>query len=124
MGISSPDAAARALSLLAQAIAANPLEPSNYLLRARYNLQQHTMTDPSLVRGDFEQALRLNPNDIRVRLEYAAALERFGDRAAATAEYQRALWDNAAVIQHRPDEPKQLSKQEIDSAQQRIAALK
>ena len=76
------------------------------------------------IRQDFEQALHLNPNDIRLRIEYAGTLQRFGDRDAASREYRRAESDNAALIRARPDEPKQLSSDELREMQQRIRAMR
>jgi tetratricopeptide (TPR) repeat protein len=110
-------------TLLEQAVAADPVDPSNYLLRARYNLASGGAANQDAIRHDFGRAIALNPNDVRVRLEYAQALERFGDREAALRQYQTVLKNNADLVRLRPDEPKQLTEKEKAEVADRIRSL-
>jgi O-antigen ligase len=76
--------------LLAQAIAENPSEGPYYLTRALAEMRQ-PHPNVAQVRGDFEEALRLDPNNVAVRLDYARALETIGDPKAARRQYEQAL---------------------------------
>jgi hypothetical protein len=100
-----PTADSQPLEMLAHAIQADPMQPGSYLLRARFLLQRHKEQQQQ-IRDDFTQALRIDPNNVAVRIEFARVLEGFGDVAAAKQQYQRALEVNDKLD---PAEPKRLS---------------
>ena len=55
----------------------------------------------------YQQALGLSPADVGLRLEYAAALEKLGDKDFAKDQYREALqWDDLLP----KDEPKRLTE--------------
>lgn len=97
------------LDLIDRAIAADPGRPEYWLLRARSRLNGPA-PDAGRVRGDFEQALRLDPNNVDARLEYADVLRRLGDRPAAAEQLRLALHYDDLLS---PDEPKRLTPQRV-----------
>jgi hypothetical protein len=101
---------------LALAIEASPLDPMGYLMRARYNLERHP-DEREQIRRDYEKALALNPNDLDTRLEYAKALENFGDSNAAAVQYREALKTHEGFD---PAEPKRLSPEKLDEIRKKI----
>ncbi len=106
----------RAIGMLDQAIAADPSNPMGYLTRARYNLNRH-MDSQTDIRRDFEKALAVNPNDLETRQEYAAVLEKFGDRAAAVEQYREVLKVNEG---YDATEPRRLTGDRVQEIQGKI----
>jgi Flp pilus assembly protein TadD len=80
------------------------------------------MPQPSLkkVKHDYQTAIDLNPNDVDVRTEYAAALEHLGLKLEAAQAYRAALEKNDGLS---PDEPKRLTHQQVQSLRNKIATL-
>ena len=105
-----PTAGPRALPLLDRAIHLDPNRPQYWLHRAYARLRTPT-PNPQGVRADYEQALRLDPNNVDVRLEYADVLRRLGDPAAAAGQYREALRYNDLL---HPDEPKRLAPKKVE----------
>jgi hypothetical protein len=89
-------APARVRQLLDKAIAANPGAPEAYLLRAQYELAQPN-PDRYSVLQDLSRVLQINPQDVFVRLQYAAVLEQFGDAEEAKRQLDRARQANEAL---------------------------
>ena len=103
--------------LLDRAVALDPMRVSAYLLRA-----QVEMAGPSpsadRVAADFDRILAINPNDVTLRLQYAAALDRLDRRAEALKQYRAALAANNAL---GPDEPRRLSATQLDAVNAAVA---
>jgi hypothetical protein len=72
------------------------------------------------MRRGYEQALRLDPNSVQVRLDYAALLRRLGDAAGARGQYEAALRYNDLLS---PDEPKRLSAEKVEQVRKAVAEL-
>ena len=106
--------------LLDRAIAANPMSPKYYRVRAEFELANRS-PDVSAVRSDYEKALRIDPNSVDMRLEYADTLARLNLPAEAKQQYETALRYNDQLA---PDEPKRLSERKLAEVRQKIAALK
>jgi hypothetical protein len=68
--------------------------------------------DGAGTRAAYDAAVALNPNDRDIRLRYAQALDRLGDRSAAAAQYRAALAADAAlpVGEPRRFKPQQLAQ--------------
>jgi O-antigen ligase len=107
-----------ALSLLDSAIRSDPSRPQYWLHRANARLRAPA-PDAAAVRADYEQALRLDPNNVDVRIEYAEVLNRFGDRAAAAEQYRQALRYNDLLS---PDEPKRLPRARLEAVRAALDA--
>ena len=67
-------------------------------------------------RSAFEAAVRLNPNDVSIRLRYADAMDHLGDHATAAAQYRAALAADAALP---AGEPRRLSAERLAAVQAR-----
>jgi O-antigen ligase len=91
-----------------------------HLLRARY-LRRMTPSDRDTIVNSYEAALRLNPNDVAIRIEYGDYLREIGRNAGAAEEYAKALAYND---QFPPDEPKRLSPQRVGELTDLIARLR
>jgi O-antigen ligase len=96
-------------AMLGAAIEACPQNEFARLMRARYMLRSHPDQHAD-IRGDYEEALKLNPNDLDTRLEYAQVLEQMGDKPAAAEQYRAALKTNEGFD---PTEPKRLSETRV-----------
>lgn len=107
-----------AVGMLDRAIALDPYRPQYWLHRA-YARPRDRSPDAAAIRADYEAALRLDPNNVDVRIEYADVLRRFGDSAAA-AQYREALRYNDLLS---PDEPKRLSPPKLNEILRAIAEL-
>jgi Flp pilus assembly protein TadD len=66
----------------------------------------------------FQDALAISPGDVGVRIEYAKALEKLGDREFAREQYREALLRDDKLP---PDEPKRLSAEQRKEIQAKIA---
>jgi tetratricopeptide (TPR) repeat protein len=100
---------ARAQARLGDAKRINPLLIDAYLLDANLQLAG-PHPDTSAVRGDFEMVVKLNPNDVPLRVEYARALDQLSLHDEAKAQYKAALAANAALP---IGEPKRLTDEQV-----------
>ncbi len=100
----------RVRETLARAMIANP-QAAAYPRRLADFERRQNPPDRQPMQDAYERALDLNPNDVGVRLEYARALEAFGDRAAAAKEYLEAIRKNDLLDRA---EPKRLPVTERD----------
>ncbi len=103
-----------------EAIRANPMAVANYIARIHSELRQ-PQPDRHLIRDDFTTALKLDPYNVPLRLEYAKTLADFTDRPAAIEQYQMALRVNDQL---NPDEKKRLPANEIVNIRKEIDELK
>ena len=108
-----------ALMMLDTAIGLDPNRPQYWLHRANARLRSPA-PDAAAVRADYERALRLDPNNVDTRLEYAEVLSRLGDRAAAAEQYRQALRYNDLLA---PDEPKRLPPKRLETIRAALSAL-
>jgi predicted Zn-dependent protease len=99
----------RVKALLGIAIATEPTNVGYRLTRANVELRE-PQPDVHQVRADYDAAIRLDPHNVRARREYAEALRRFGDPAAAALQLRRALDTNR---QYDPAEPERLKPEEV-----------
>lgn len=104
---------------LAFAIDSNPTNVGYYLSRALLELHQPNPDFPAAQR-DFESALKLDPQNVAVRLDCADALAKFNKPAEAIAQYQKALATNE---KYDVTEPKRLSRQRIAQIEETIRTL-
>jgi hypothetical protein len=110
----------RASALAARAIAQNPKETGTWFSDAGIELHK-PHPDPQRVRRDYEMALRLDPYNVKARLEYADVLaEKLNDRAGAARELETALHHNDLL---NPDEKKRLPAEEEKRIRERIQLL-
>jgi len=111
--------AERVMDSLDQAIAADPMFLRGYLTRADLRMQS---PNPSVakVKQDYQTAIALNPNDVDVRTDYGAILERLGFKHEAADAYRAALQKNDGLS---PDEPKRLTGEQVGALQKKIASL-
>jgi O-antigen ligase len=107
------------ISSLDAAIFADDRLIQGYLTRAQYRMQDPTPA-ADRIRRDYETAITLNPNDVDVRTDYGAILEKLGFPHDAANAYRAALDKNAGLD---PEEPKRLTAAQIDTLKSRIAAL-
>jgi tetratricopeptide (TPR) repeat protein len=76
------------------AIAANPRAGKYFVFKAEHELRQTKPEGPEVMRA-YQSALGLSPGDVQLRLAYAQALEKLGDRDFAKEQYREALrWDD------------------------------
>jgi len=88
------------------AIAANPRSGKYAVLKAEHELRQPNPDGPEVIRA-YQTALGISPGDVQLRLEYAAALEKLGDKDFAREQYREALKRDDELPK---DEPKRLSE--------------
>jgi tetratricopeptide (TPR) repeat protein len=101
---------AGAESLVQRAKKINPLYIDAYLLDANLQLKAEPKPDANRVRSDFDTIIRLNPNDVPFHVQYAQALDRFGDHRAAARQYDLAIGANAALP---VGEPRRLTPEQL-----------
>jgi O-antigen ligase len=87
--------------MVAKAIAANPLAGKYHSWLAGYELSQ-PQPDAQAITLSFQNALRLNPADVELRLAYADALVKLGDNALAAEQYREALRYDDLLPQGEP----------------------
>jgi tetratricopeptide (TPR) repeat protein len=96
------------------AIAANPRSGKYFALKAEHEIRQEKPDGPEVIKA-FQAALGLSPGDVGLRIAYADALAKLGDREFAKEQYREALrWDDLLP----KDEPKRLTnekKREIEA---------
>ena len=78
------------LGVIELAIQTNPHAVRYHLAKADYELRQ-PQPDAAIVRGAYQQALRLDPTSIATRIRYADTLVKLNDRPAAGEQYREAL---------------------------------
>jgi hypothetical protein len=89
------------------AIAVNPRSGKYSAFKAEHELRQPKPDGPEVMKA-YQAALGLSPGDVQLRLAYAAALEKLGDKEFATEQYREALrWDDLLP----KDEPKRLKEE-------------
>jgi len=97
--------AALVRQMIDAAIAANPRSGKYFAFKAEHELRQAKPDGPEVMRA-YQSALGLSPGDVQLRLGYAEALEKLGDKDFAKEQYREALrWDDLLP----KDEPKRLS---------------
>lgn len=78
--------------MVALAQRANPLDPEPRLLEARYYRGHGTALDNSeKIRSNYERVLKLDPNNVGIRLEFADFLTQVIERGEAAKQYKLAL---------------------------------
>ena len=102
-----------------EAILENPLDVPLYVARIHSEMR-NTQPDHQLIRDNFNTALKLDPYNVPMRLEYAKALTDFGDRAAAVEQFEMTLRVNDLL---NWDEKKRLPPEEVTKIQNQIRAL-
>ncbi len=102
--------------LMETAIRENPKDSSSYRGHAAAEMNKGR-PDAARVRADYDAAVRLDPHNVRLRIEYAEVLGRLGDRAAARAQYAAALYYNDQLERN---EKKRLSAEEIAELEKKI----
>lgn len=115
--------AAKIEKLLDAAVHADPSSAEDWVLRAQFESAATPNADAA--RADYERALTLDPNNVRLRLEFARALKRQAKSnpargGQALLEFDRALDMNNQLA---PLEVKRLSPQEMADAQHAVAEL-
>lgn len=103
--------------LLDAAVEANPASVRYRLARAELEV---SINDLSRARADYQQILRLDPNNIDLRLEYAKFLQSHGSPAEAREQYQAALAINNKRL---PDEVRKLSPAAVNQIRDAIKQL-
>jgi O-antigen ligase len=106
-------------AMLEMAIAEDPAGVVYYLTRAGFE-RRLPQPDPAAIRADYDRALRLDPQNIPARIDYAEALTKLGDPSAAAEQYRLALATND---QYHPDEPKRLDPERVRQIKETIAQL-
>jgi hypothetical protein len=89
------------------------------LLRARVGAASEKPDWPMIL-SDYRRALGVDPYNVAVRLEFADALERSGDPAAAREQFAEALRLNDLLA---PDETKRLKEEKVAAIRRRIEKL-
>jgi len=90
------------LDRLSRAVSTNPSGIDAHLMRAQFNAN---LNNPDAAVRDYGDALRLNPNDVSMRLRYAETLAAFGKRTEAVEQVRTALKYDDLLD---PAEPKRL----------------
>ena len=113
-------APARVKVLLNKAIDANPSAPEAFLLRAQYELAQPD-PDRANVLSDLKRVLEIDPQDVFVRLQYAAVLERFGDGEESKRQLDLARQANEGLEVENPKRLKpERFEREFQQAKERL----
>jgi O-antigen ligase len=105
--------------LLDRAIATDPDRADYWLARANAE-GLRPVPDLARLRAGYDAALRLDPNNVQVRLDYATMLRRLGDAAGARGQYAEALRYDDLLS---PDEPKRLPPEKVAEVRNAIADL-
>jgi O-antigen ligase len=106
--------------LMELAILENPKDGAGWRGDAAAELLK-LQPDGARVRRDYDAAVRLDPNNVQLRLEYAAILaEKLHDDTAALAQYEAALRYNDLL---NADEKKRLSAEELEKVREKMRAM-
>ncbi|WP_245288188.1 tetratricopeptide repeat protein [Bradyrhizobium sp. Ec3.3] len=81
------DGAPQVMKYLDEFVSKEPTFADNYRIRAEY--RDESAIDKNLT--DYDQAIRIKPDDVDLRLARAALLEKKGNLAGAIADYDRAV---------------------------------
>ncbi|MCC6422589.1 MAG: O-antigen ligase family protein [Phycisphaerales bacterium] len=113
------DSPAKIRQMIDKAHSLNPTSPDPLLMRAQFELR---LPQPNLqqVIDDLSAALRLNPNDLTTREQYADVLATTGRHDDARREYDQTLWYNNQLAD---DEPRRLTPDAIARIEHKIQAL-
>jgi hypothetical protein len=106
-------------AMLASAIERNPKSVVYYLTRAMLELRSST-PDIAAVQRDFDAALKLDPQNIGVRLDYADALLKHGKPQEAAAQFRAALATNE---KYDVTEPKRLPPTRVSEIEAKIREI-
>jgi tetratricopeptide (TPR) repeat protein len=112
-----------AIAFLSQAVEADPRLLRGWLERARARRSYGLVRDEAelnAIETDYRTALRLDPQAIDARVEYAQFLDSAGRSSRALEEYRAALAMSDRLPAH---EIRRLSPANADAVRQRIAAL-
>jgi O-antigen ligase len=97
--------------LLAQAIAANPMDANAYMTRAQHELQKHAADrDKEQLLRDMYRAVELDPNNIEGHLRLAHVYQLRGDTKSAQREIDIARQKNSQLD---PENPKRLTDEDF-----------
>lgn len=80
----------RAKAFISQAIKANPRVERYYLRRAKWEMMS-AEPDARQVEADYQQAVKLNPNDVPLHLEFARAMIKLGQVDRAIEQFEAAI---------------------------------
>jgi len=112
-------------AMLDAAIAADPSSASNFQSRAQFEL--FTLRDYDAARRDYRRALALDPNNVRLRMQFAGALKELSRRlhrpdyaAEAALEFDQALSMNDQLSR---EEVKRLTPTELAQVRQALSEL-
>ena len=108
-------------SLLDSAIAANPVSPKYYRVRAQFEPPDGSTASTLIICSNYEQALRIDPNSVDMRLEFAEMLVRLNNPAVAKMQFELALSYNNQLD---PNDPKRLSAARVMEIRERIETLR
>ena len=107
-------------AMLDVATATEPTNVGYHLTRAGFEIRQ-PQPNVAMIRKDFEAAVRLDPHNIRARLEYADALVKLGGPADAAADQIRRALDTNR--QYDEKEPERLPPEEVRRLEDLAARL-
>jgi cytochrome c-type biogenesis protein CcmH/NrfG len=97
--------------LLAQAIAANPMDANAYMTRAQHELQKPAADrDKEQLLRDMYRAVELDPNNIEGHLRLAHVYQLRGDTKSAQREIDIARQKNSQLD---PENPKRLTDEDF-----------
>lgn len=108
------------LDALGQAIRMSPHRSQTWASRAQFRA---VLPSPDIggVLDDFQHAAALDPNNVDLRLTYAAAMDRLGQSDSARRQYEEALQRNDSLP---PDEIRRLSPARVDQIKANLDRLR
>ncbi|MEO6434757.1 MAG: O-antigen ligase family protein [Tepidisphaeraceae bacterium] len=109
----------RIKAMLDVAIATDRTNVMYLQTRAEYEMRL-PMPDAPAALADFERALKLDPNNVPTRLDYAAALAKFNQPPAAVAQFRESLRRNDLLD---ATEPERLTRERIGEIEKQIVEL-
>ncbi|MDB5289912.1 MAG: lipid core-O-antigen ligase-like enyme [Phycisphaerales bacterium] len=116
----------RVRRMLDAAVAADGSSVSNLTIRAQFELSPE-IHDSAAARRDYERALALDPNNVRLRLDYARQLQSMAASPATNDLADEALREYRLAVELNSQlssvEPKRLSPAELADVGRAIAAL-
>ena len=108
------------VGLVSAAIHENPRDEKYWAMRAEVRMRLNPPPS-ALVKSDYETALRLNPNNVRLRIEFADALATLNDAPAAVRELEMALRFDDQLDRA---EKKRMKPEDIARVKEKIASLR
>ena len=106
-------------AMLDLAIATDPATVSYLQSRAAYEMRLPS-PDAEAVKRDYQKLLKLDPNNIAARIEFAEMLVKLGDPTGAAEQYREALRLNELLD---PTEPERLTPQRVREIDDLVARL-